>query len=331
MINMVTCHVCGNSENNFEYKVKEMMFGFRDEFIYFECSQCGCLQIAKIPSNISKYYSSNYYSYENPETRIYINLAKGRILRSLLFGSTFVDILFQNTLSIFPDKAVQFRANALNASAILKFPLMRDSKVLDVGCGSGLLLYILKNLGFPNVMGCDPYIDHDIVYRNGLQILKEHVENIAGRWDLIMFNHSFEHIQYQLETLKSVKKMLRKNGVCLINMPITSSYAWKHYKTNWVSVDAPRHFYLHSVKSMRLLAKLASFNLRNIIYTSSAFQFWGSEQYARDIPLTSSNSYVKNREKCIFSERQIGAYARKAIELNKKNQGDSAAFYLSQG
>ncbi|WP_148202389.1 hypothetical protein [Thermococcus onnurineus] len=57
------CRICGNSQNNKVYKVKEMMFGFGDEFIYFECSKCGALQIAEIPKDLGKYYPKNYYSF----------------------------------------------------------------------------------------------------------------------------------------------------------------------------------------------------------------------------------------------------------------------------
>ena len=57
------CRVCGNSENNKIFNLKEMMFGFRDKFTYVECLKCGCLQIVEIPNNIEKYYPSNYYSF----------------------------------------------------------------------------------------------------------------------------------------------------------------------------------------------------------------------------------------------------------------------------
>src|SRR4249920_2455956 len=58
-----TCAVCGNGEANQTYTVREMQWGMRDEFEYFECSKCGCLQIVDFPSDISKYYPTNYYSY----------------------------------------------------------------------------------------------------------------------------------------------------------------------------------------------------------------------------------------------------------------------------
>ena len=55
------CKICTNSENNRAYQIREMMFGFRDEFTYFECARCGCLQIAEIPSNMDRYYPATYF------------------------------------------------------------------------------------------------------------------------------------------------------------------------------------------------------------------------------------------------------------------------------
>ena len=59
------CRICLNNENNTTHEVREMMLGLRDMHTYFECSECGCLQIAEIPENIQDYYpSDDYYSYD---------------------------------------------------------------------------------------------------------------------------------------------------------------------------------------------------------------------------------------------------------------------------
>ena len=58
------CNICGNKKNNNYFKVKEMMFGIFDEFDYFQCFKCRCLQITEIPKNLSDYYPKNYYSYK---------------------------------------------------------------------------------------------------------------------------------------------------------------------------------------------------------------------------------------------------------------------------
>jgi hypothetical protein len=115
-----------------------------------------------------------------------------------------------------------------------------------------------------------------------------------------------------------------------VGMPTTSSYAWKHYGVNWVQLDAPRHLFLYSIESMKRLAEKADLVLDEIIYNSSDFQFWGSEQYLRDIPLLSDRSYGVNPSQSIFSDNQINEFKQKAKKLNLLNQGDQAAFYLKK-
>ena len=81
---------------------------------------------------------------------------------------------------------------------------------------------------------------------------------------------------------------------------------------------------------MRFLAEKAGLKLEQVIYDSSEFQYWGSEQYLKDIPLFSANSYLENPSKSIFRKSDIRAYSKKAKELNKNNQGDSCAFFLKK-
>lgn len=58
------CKVCGKIGENNCYNVKEMFFGTMDEFTYFECNYCRCMQIVDVPKNIEKYYGDDYYSFE---------------------------------------------------------------------------------------------------------------------------------------------------------------------------------------------------------------------------------------------------------------------------
>jgi len=145
-----------------------------------------------------------------------------------------------------------------------------------------------------------------------------------------MFHHSFEHVADPLETLYFVKKLLSPNGTRLIRIPVVDSWAWENYGVNWVQIDAPRHFFLHSQKSMKILAKSAGFKIKEIICDSTEFQFWGSEQYKRDIPLNSENSYSVNPSKSIFSKREIRIFKEKAKKLNSESRGDQVAFYLKK-
>lgn len=319
---MIQCSICGNSEKNRIYAVREMMFGFRDEFAYFECSNCHCLQIAEIPKDLSKYYPRNYYSFSS------FQLPKpGRIRRFLRQKRVETGLFGKGGLI---GKLVYAAApwEYLQAQSLAQVSLNRKSHILDVGCGNGDLLYILREIGFENLQGIDAYIDADIERDNGTKIRKATIQKVSGKWDLVMFHHSFEHMPDQLAILKRVAELLAENGVCLINMPTVSSYAWKHYRENWVAIDAPRHLCIHSIESMTLLAEKAHLILQTILYNSIELQFWGSEQYLKGIPLCSERSYGEKPANSIFSENQIKMFKRKAKELNRIKQGDAAAFYL---
>ncbi len=59
------CRICGGeAPESAAVTAKELMYGSRDTFQYFECPVCHCLQITEIPENLGKYYGDGYYSYQ---------------------------------------------------------------------------------------------------------------------------------------------------------------------------------------------------------------------------------------------------------------------------
>ena len=79
---------------------------------------------------------------------------------------------------------------------------------------------------------------------------------------------------------------------------------------------------------MKMLSRKAGFQIFDMEFDSTEFQFWGSEQYLKDIPLFSEKSYLVNKETSIFSQDQIADFNKEAEILNKEGDGDSACFYL---
>jgi len=315
------CKICGNSENNKELKLKEMMFGFRDEFTYFECSKCGCLQIVEIPRNIGKYYPSNYYSFKKAD--------KSRnFLKQILRGKRDKYTLFRKGLV---GKIISKKYPHLLFDMISRMEVNYNSKILDVGCGSGNFLYSLNKIGFKNLIGVDPYLREN-VKEEGVEIYNKSIHKLPNikKYDLIISNHSFEHIANQLEFLLKVSKILSRDGTCFIRMPIKTDYIWNRYGVNWVQIDAPRHFFLHTLKSFELLVKKSGLSVQDIVFDSTEFQFWGSEQYKKNIPLLAENSYSKNPDKSIFTKKEIEKFKKRAKELNIRKQGDQAAFFLTK-
>ena len=87
-----------------------------------------------------------------------------------------------------------------------------------------------------------------------------------------------------------------------------------------MQLDPPRHLYLHSVKSMEVLAGKHGFKLEGVHFDSTEFQFTGSERYLKNIPL------LEGEDSELFTEKAIRDYKRKADKLNKCGKGDQACF-----
>lgn len=315
----MTCRICGNKENNTVYRVKEMLYGTKEEFDYFQCGDCECLQISEYPKDISKYYPKSYMAYDlkkNGLLKTFLN--KKRDQSSLGYKNFIGDILVK--LWGVPTYAQRL----INAGAKYK------SRIVDVGCGSGSLLYRLRNSGYKNIFGVDPFIEKDIVYENGLKIYKKNLFELDGKFDLIMMNHVFEHMENQERVLNEVHKLLNDEKYLLICIPLVNSYSWKKYKTNWISLDAPRHYYLHSIESLNVLADKCGFTIEKVEYDSLATQFWGSEQYENGIGWYDEQSYAVNPSASKYSKKQMKKFEALAKELNKKGEGDRACFYLKK-
>jgi SAM-dependent methyltransferase len=289
-----SCQVC-QSQSGTHHVVREMMLGTRDEFLYWECSNCGCLSLCSVPSDLDRYYPDRYYSLKPRQP----NLA--RRVR---------DHLYLSRLSFL----VSWRPRT-DLDVIRRAGLKRGMSLLDVGCGAGSLIADLRELGL-DASGVDPFIAADIRDRFGIRVRRKTLSEVEGEFDVVLFRHSLEHMP--VDMLSVARARVKQGGLCVVCIPILG-WAWKNYATDWAQLDAPRHFFLHSRKSFTLLAGKSGFRIEQVIFDSNEFQFWGSESYQRDVPLHQMPKPSRSR-----LARMHGL----AKALNQQEQGDTAQFYL---
>jgi SAM-dependent methyltransferase len=311
------CRICGNTSGNRRHVAREMMLGLRDEFYYLECDVCGCLQLVQIPDDMAKYYPASYYS-----------LTRHGLLKTLLRRCWALHAYKRpNPVGWLLSELVVPHEAMLS---IRRTGLPKNAAILEVGCGSGRLLLDLEWLGFTNLTGVDPFITQDMRYPNGPTILKQRVETMTGEFDLVMLHHSFEHTDQPLAVMQSVSRLLKPGGYAVFRIPVASSFAWRQYGVNWANFDAPRHFFLHTFESMRLLANQAGFRLQETLHEGNDEQFWVSEEYARNIPRSDPRSLKSSLLKRMLAFPKIRRCKTKATELNLKGQGDLVCFHFQK-
>lgn len=291
------------------------MFGFNEYFDYLECGYCGCLQLLKIPTNMEKYYPPTYFSFQphgkwktffRRQWAAYAYAAKNPLgwIITALYG---------------PKQAIL---------AVRRAGVSPEEFILDVGCGSGRLLLDLGHIGYRHLTGIDPFIAHDIDYGNGVTILKKHISETRGSFSLVMLHYSFEHMDNPLETMKDIARLIRPGGKAILRIPIVSSWAWAQYGVHWVNLDAPRHLFLHSYKSIEYLAEQAGLIIEEIVHEGRGEQIWLSEQYSQGIPLSDPQSLSSAVWKQFLFWKKIREAGEKAQELNRQGRSDLVCLYL---
>jgi 2-polyprenyl-3-methyl-5-hydroxy-6-metoxy-1,4-benzoquinol methylase len=313
MTNML-CRLCGNDVGNTVIPMTEMMLGSGDRFEYLHCYQCGSLGLILPPADMPKYYPSGYYSFVkaaySPNSSGLKSAIRHSSMRAHLGKGDVIDTMVGGVKKI-------------HYGWLYKGLIDFDSKILDVGCGNGFLLKEMSNYGFTNLTGIDAYIEQelsaDIANTN---LLKMNIDSLEeNNFELIMYHHSFEHIQDPLRELNTVFNKIKQGGTVLIRTPVANSFAFRKYRQYWVQLDAPRHYYLYTVAAITKLCERAGFILKKVVYDSTSFQFTGSECYLRGLPLKDSGA--------LFNNKEIRQFDEESKRLNAMQDGDSACFYLA--
>ena len=310
------CKICQGSTYT-PMRVKEMMYGMPDSFDYGLCHQCQCLQIMKIPKQLSDFYPQNYYSYsakvKNRPVKNWLRALKRKLILRHPKGSSFLFSSLKNSYSLF--------------WTYRKLGLKKEHQFLDVGAGSGAHVLELRSAGI-EAMGIDPFIEKDVVAQGSLIVKKSHLKDINQKFDVISFHHSFEHIPEQLETLLQAKALLNPHGKLLIRIPTTSSWAFEEYLENWCQLDAPRHLFLHSHQSINILANQAHLKISDLWCDSSEMQFIASEQYRQGLTLLDPKSYAVNKKASSWAKNDINTFKSKTNAANAALKGDQICVVL---
>lgn len=274
----ILCKICGSACYQQDISaVPELMNQTYKESNYVYCKSCGTYHIIS-SSDDKDLYDSSYYSHRASHSSTLKNLIV--LIRDSF--TLFAPSLVFHLLCFFPIR------KDLAALRYLRPP--KDSRILDIGCGNGSLLFALRRLGFTNLYGIDPYSkslsEHCITIKNHASELLE------NQFDIIIFNHSLEHVPNPIKVLRESARLLSSSGKVLIRVPLIPNLPFLLYGFMWYQFDSPRHRTIFSFNSLRHLISSTDLNISHFYYDSNVTQFTISMGYMRGEKLF-SKSYHK--------------------------------------
>jgi len=301
------CAVCANTAHNRVVVAEERMYGLGEAFRYLHCGECGVLHLMDVPVDLGRYYTAGgYYSVNGRQSglRRWLMRLRDRGCAGRSVAGSWLERKFPN-----PTLA--------SALAVAR----ADSRILDVGCGGGDLLKSLSALGFRHLTGVDPLLPESSTVE-GVRLIAGELPSVGGQFDIVMFHHSLEHMADQVSMLQAARDRLAPGGLVLVRIPTCESLAFETYGPRWFQLDAPRHLFLHSHRSIRTAAEQAGLHVTSLACDSQSMQFWASEMYVDDVPLTSPR--LKE-----YRDRDPAFLRRMSQWANEHGRGDQIVVHLT--
>ena len=321
------CIACSGKLSN-RIVTAEKMFGLNDSFVYDCCTTCGTLRIVDPPTDLSRYYPSHYYSFNQPcknefsaRSNIRKWLFEARISAKLWRKPRWAKLLsLLRPVSIYGDLKYLHSVEGISL----------HSQVLDVGCGNGYLIREMFEAGFRNLRVVDPFNQGEIRIGNSVLITPTTTELLPNAsFDLVMLHHVLEHFADPAIALQEVLRLLADKGTCIVRIPLADSDPFHEYRENWGEFDAPRHFTLFSRSGFESLCKRIGLKCIREEFDGTAVAYWLSEMYRRGICFVDPKTNRFRTPESTFTTLELKTYSDRAAAMNKSGKSGRGVFYLT--
>ncbi|MDD5626962.1 MAG: class I SAM-dependent methyltransferase [Patescibacteria group bacterium] len=298
----IKCALCGSNQTFNLFVSKDFIYGLPGKFKLVRCEKCGLVYINPQPTReeIDLFYPPEYAAHQNSKDF----MEKGSNWKRKM------------------KKYLRLRQEPFSKikGAPPRHP--QRGKILDIGCGSGQFLKRLKNSGWQCYgVELSPLASQK-ARGLGLNILTGDLLSAlypADFFDVIVLNHTFEHLPHPNAVLKEIHRILKTDGLLQIYLPNIQSLAAKTFQSYWFNLDLPRHLYHYAPATLKLILRKHGFAIQKMKYGSSTAGILGSFQNWLKEKKRWRKNFRKNKLLCLTIKPLV-----KLIDLLR--MGDS--FYI---
>ncbi len=262
------CTLCGTRDASVVYRdCRDRRHWLPGRFDVVRCTGCGLVRTDPRPSlgSIAGFYPHSYVSFAGdvPRTSAWYAALRSivRLPYVLRYGSA--DPWFR--------------------------PSNDRNRLLDVGCGTGVYLQVMANLGW-SVHGIEPdeATAAQAAERLGLQLDRifvggvEDAEFPLETFELVTMAHVLEHLHDPRTALEEIHRWLRPGGTLRLWLPNFDSIESRVFRQLWFGLDVPRHLYHFGPRTLRATLEGAGFRIERVVPQYQANTLSGSVRHAVD-------------------------------------------------
>ena len=217
------CTLCASLDFIEKFTTTDRLYGTTTkEFAIRQCVKCGLMRLSPQPrpDEFADYYPRNYwFDPQRDQASRLEEMYRRLVLRD----------------------HVRFVEDALGHAGI-------SGPLLDVGCGGGLLIGMLRGLGV-HAMGLDLSPEAAALARQ-----RHSVDVVAGdlptspfasrSFAAVTMFHVLEHVRAPLVYLREAGRLLKPGGRLIVQVPNAACWQFALLGKAWNGVDAPRHLHL---------------------------------------------------------------------------------------
>lgn len=257
------------------------------------CPICGAVDTTRIALRDFQGMRSivPFASYELLQCRSCGMMFAGKIEKSMDL-ITYYEMLSKYETKAFSESTEAWTDYRRVASLIQKF-VPKSARILDMGCGNGNMLSLLKEAGYQYLMGVDPSKKNckTLTERYGIPA---HEGALGGdisflpryHYDLIVLDGVLEHILPLRQALDEMLRLLSPQGMIFIGVPDIGGFPSVHDFYQELSVEHVNYFGRGSLT--KLFSSVGFSCIEYCLTGDASYSLWRKDDHAA--PLTEGDS-----------------------------------------
>ena len=155
----------------------------------------------------------------------------------------------------------------------------RGGRMLDVGCGRGLLPALMRSHGW-EVHGVE---FSDTAAHHAREVL--HVPVFVGDltkspyprgfFDVVVFWHVLEHLRDPVAAIRKAREILKPGGLLVVAVPNLESLQAGVTHRHWFHLDVPRHYHHFRLEVLRRILEENGFSVESVSHFSLEYNPYG--------------------------------------------------------